>query len=120
MGTVKELKVLVDALRRDVDTYKNIPATGPEINTDMEQFRLEYENKLKDIKEGYESKITVLENKLNLVMKTRSETTLECIKGWIGSLDEKIDKITIELDIVKNNGINQDEANKNSFISVIH
>ena len=98
---------IIEGLVRDV---KVLQSTSPvSISAEIEQLRSEYDNKLNIIMEGYEAKIAGLEKEINIVMKTRSETTLGCIKKWIRSLDEKIDKMTIELDIVKNNGINQEE-----------
>ena len=74
----------------------------------------EYDAKLEIIKGEYESKIAHLEDKLNAVIKGKSESTLQCIKHWISALDDKIDKANVELDIVKNDN----EKNKHGVINI--
>ena len=83
------------------------------VKTDLSK---EYDEKLEKLQSDYEVKIAHLEDKLTTVMNVQSDTNLKCIKEWISSLDKKIDIVTLELDVVKND--ENVKLNKQGVINV--
>ena len=101
MGTIKELKVLVDALRRDIDSFQNIPVTVPSLQKEISALKVSHETELREVKADYESKIKNLETKLNAVIAATSKTTINCVSGFFEKLDNKISEAMIKIDIAE-------------------
>ena len=118
----KELYAMIVALQTEVDNLKaqrpvseqSALPIAPSI--EINNLRSEYETKFAKMKESYERDIAHLEDKLMLVMKTSSETSLGCINTWISSLDKKIDEMIVEIDVVKHN--EQIDRNKNGIVNL--
>ena len=87
MSTIKELKVLVDDLRKDLITQTSV------IDTLKAKMATEHDN--------YQRKIDNLELKLSTAANASSTATLDAVTRFYNSLDAKVDKHNIRLNIIE-------------------
>ena len=109
-----QLNALVLQLQEQVKALNPEPTLLSQIN----ELRALHDRKLHEIKENYESRIKNLEIKLEATIKATSSTTIECVSGFFKTLDVKIEKLTMELDVFKNDENSQVNLNKHGCFNL--
>ena len=110
MGTIKELKVLVDALRVDVAAIQNAPTSVQSLTKTISELKAAHDNEIRN----YQRKIEDLELKLSTAAKASSTATLDAVTRFYNTLDAKVDKHNVRLNILEDDTVpSVEEALKN-------
>ena len=97
MGTIKELKVLVEALREDVTAIQNAPTSVKSLTKKISELKVAHDNEICN----YQRKVDDLELKLSTALKSSSTATLDAVTRFYDVLDAKVDKHNVRLNILE-------------------